>query len=288
VKRKPETNPQKRAGRSLGRRRLPKTYLGVKRRFLAIVRSAAQEVDELKTLLHPSIDGIVESPPSPTPETHLLGMLHLFASNLEEVRKTLRDSRLTWPAEHLPDLQDAVCALIRQRAAERIRDILLEIAKGLGASTPWRKDLEYEIWYALSEGQAIVPVDISGYAAELRELTAISHDWWRWNPERNRLQEVWVEDWREITKVGAQSAAGPMVVNVAERKRMPRAKRRREDGIEAARKSMDKAKEQIEKALSIPSPESFKAMRGARRRGRWTPTSGRSRTSSPSPSTSSS
>ena len=41
---------------------------------------------------------------------------------------------------------------------------------------------------------------------------------------------------------------------------MPRANRRREDGIEAARKSLDTAKEQVEKALSIPSPESFKAM----------------------------
>jgi hypothetical protein len=196
VKRRAETNSKKSAGRASGRRHLPKTYLGVKRRFHAIVRSAAQEVDELKTLLHPSIDGIVESPPNPTPETHLFGMIHLFAFDLEEARKTLRDNRHTWPAEYLPGLQDTVCELIRQRAAERIRDILLEIAKGLGA-WPWRKDLEYEIWYALSEGQAIVPVDISGYVAELRNLTAISHEWWQWNPKRNRLQEVWVEDWRE-------------------------------------------------------------------------------------------
>jgi hypothetical protein len=197
VKRRAETNPKIRAGSAPDRRRLPKTYLGFKRRFLAIVRSAAQEVDKLKTLLHPSIDGIVESPPSPTPETYLFGLLHLFASDLEEARKALRDNRHTWPAEHLPDLQDAVCALIRQRAAERIRDILLEIAKGLGGSSPWRHNLEFEIWYALSEGQTIVPVDISAYAAELRELTAISHDWWRWNPRRSRLQEVWVENWRE-------------------------------------------------------------------------------------------
>jgi hypothetical protein len=196
VKRRVE-RPKNRAGRAPGRKRLPKTYLGVKRRFIAIIRSVGQEVGELKTLLHPSIDGIVESPPSPTPETHLLGLLHLFASDLEDARKTLRDNRHTWPAEHLPYLQDAICALIRQRAAERIRDILLEIAKGLGAPWPWRQDLEYEIWYALSEGQAIVPVDISAYAAELRELTAISHDWWRWNSKRNRLQEVWAEDWRE-------------------------------------------------------------------------------------------
>ena len=196
MKRRAE-RPKNRAGSAPGRRRLPKTYLGVKRRFLAIVRSAAQEVEELKTLLHPSIDEIVKSPPSPTPETHLLGILHLFASYLEEARKMLRDNRHTWPAEHLPDLQDAVCALIRQSAAERIRDILLEIAKGLGPPWPWRQDLEYEIWHALSEGQVIVPVDISGYALELRKLTAISHDWWRWNPKRNRLQEVWVEDWRE-------------------------------------------------------------------------------------------
>ena len=134
MKRKAESNPKNRAGSAPGRRRLPRTFLGVKRRFIAIVRSAAQEVDELKTLLHPSIDGIVESPPSPTPETHLLGLLHLFASDLEDARNTLRGNRHTWPAEHLPDLQDAVCALIRQRAAERIRDILLEIAKGLGSS----------------------------------------------------------------------------------------------------------------------------------------------------------
>ncbi len=197
MKRRAETNPKIPAGSAPGRRRLPKTYPGVRKRFLAIVRSAAEEVDELKKLLHPSIDGIVESPPSPTPETHLFGLLHLFASELEEARKALRDNSHTWPAEHLPDLQDAVCAVILQRAAERIRDILLEIARGLGAPSPWRQNLEYEIWYALSEGQAIVPVDISAYTAELRELTAISHDWWRWNPRRSRLQEVWVEDWRE-------------------------------------------------------------------------------------------
>ena len=89
MKRKAESNPKNRAGSSPGRRRLPRTFLGVKRRFIAIVRSAAQEVDELKTLLHPSIDGIVESPPSPTPETHLLASIREARAHLNGLTPSL-------------------------------------------------------------------------------------------------------------------------------------------------------------------------------------------------------
>lgn len=52
---------------------------------------------------------------------------------------------------------------------------------------------EFEIWRALSEDPSSPSLDLSGYGAELRSLTALHKDWWRW--KGGRLVPVWREDW---------------------------------------------------------------------------------------------
>lgn len=177
-----------------------RTPLGVRRRFNAIVRSVTgflHEIEDLKADLKPQRLEEVEDPKTAlTYETHLLGLLHVFASHLEDACLLEHQNRHTWNEPYFKELECSVVYLIRQRVEARIEWILLAIAQGYGTS--WRSDLEFEIWSALVEDHGQGGVDLLGHGAELQDLLRQSLHWWRWNPEEGQLEKVWLGDWEPL------------------------------------------------------------------------------------------